>query len=269
MRLCGYEWTGERHIGRVLDDGSIMPVAPVNVFYADTAGFLAKAAVDSGERVSADATMRPAVPKSARVPCVGLNYKAHAAEGNLPIPDRPVIFGRFAASLAVDGDAIPRFDEQTDWEGELAVVVGRPLLRASPDEARGAILGYAVFNDVSARSFQFHSSQWSLGKNGDNSGIMGAIVTADETGDPADGWRLLTRVNGAVMQDTLTSDMIFPVPEILSYLSQAMTLNPGDIVPTGTPSGVGLARTSPQFLRAGDEVEVSIDALGTIRNRVN
>lgn len=268
MRLCGYEWEGERHIGRVLVDGSIMPVATVEDFYADTAAFLAKASVDSGDRAPVDAVLRPAVPQSARVPCVGLNYKAHAAEGNLPIPDRPVIFGRFAASLAVDGDPILRFDEQTDWEGELAVIVGRPLLRASVDEAREAILGYAVFNDVSARSFQFHSAQWSMGKNGDNSGIMSSIVTVDEAGDPADGWRLLTRVNGVVMQDTLTSDMIFPVPEILSYLSQAMTLNPGDIVPTGTPSGVGLARMPPQFLQAGDDVEVSIDALGTIKNRV-
>lgn len=268
MRLCGYQWDGARHVGRLLEDGAIMPVAPVERFYADTAAHLAAARLDEGKRVPASITFVPAVPTSARVPCVGLNYKAHAAEGNLPIPERPVIFGRFAASLAVDGDPIPRFDDQTDWEGELAVVVGKPLRRASVEEARNAILGYAVFNDVSARGFQFHSPQWSMGKNGDNSGIMGAIVTADEAGDPADGWRLVTLVNGTVMQDTLTSDMIFPVAEILAYLSQAMTLQPGDLVPTGTPSGVGLARNPPQFLQAGDEVEVAIEGLGLIRNRV-
>ncbi|MCP3731226.1 fumarylacetoacetate hydrolase family protein [Sphingomonas sp. MG17] len=210
----------------------------------------------------------PAIPLTARVPCIGLNYRAHAAEGNLPIPTQPVVFGRYAQSLAASGADVPAIDPQTDWEGELAIVIGSPIFRGDEDAARKAIFGFATFNDVSARTFQLETPQWTMGKNGEASGIVGEIVTRDEAGDPANGFELTTRVNGEVMQRTLTSDMIFTVERIVAHLSKAMRLNPGDIIPTGTPSGVGLARNPPIFLQPGDTVEVSIDRLGRVVNRI-
>jgi 2,4-didehydro-3-deoxy-L-rhamnonate hydrolase len=266
MRLCSYSENMTQLIAQRHNDGTVTPLAEISEFYHDPSRFIERPR-ESLPAVS-PVTFRPPVPPSARVPSIGLNYRAHAEEGGLPVPPVPVVFARYAASLAVDGDEIPILDPQTDWEGELAVVLGRPLFRASRQAAAEAILGYAVFNDVSARTFQFESGQYTMGKNGDRSGILGDIVTADEAGDPAAGWRLTTRVNEAVTQDADTSDMIFDVPSILVYLSKAMTLLPGDVIATGTPSGVGFACSPQRFLNVGDRVEVSISGLGTIRNRI-
>jgi 2-keto-4-pentenoate hydratase/2-oxohepta-3-ene-1,7-dioic acid hydratase in catechol pathway len=210
----------------------------------------------------------PAVPPSARVLCVGLNYRAHAAEGGFAVPDFPTIFGRWTASLVSGGVAVPAIDPKTDWEGELAVVVGRSMTAVPEARALDHVFGYACFNDISSRTYQRHTSQWTPGKNSDRSGPMGPIVTADETGDPARGWRLQTRVNGQVVQDAITSDMVFSVPRILSYLSEIMTLNPGDVIASGTPEGVGHARNPPWFMKDGDVVEVEIEHLGVLSNPI-
>lgn len=267
MRFVGFADKGVTMVGRLVGE-HVAPLGPVDSFYADLDHFLRLASGAEASLPLKDLSLRPAIPGSARVPCVGLNYRAHAIEGNLPIPERPVIFGRYAASLAANGADVPVIDPKTDWEAELAIVIGKPLFRADEAEAMDGILGYAAFNDISARTFQFESAQWTMGKNGEASGIVGEIVTRDEAGDPGNGFRLRAIVNGETMQDTLTSDMIFSVAGIVSYLSRAMRLNPGDIIPTGTPSGVGLARTPPIFLKAGDIVEVDIEGIGRIRNRM-
>jgi 2-keto-4-pentenoate hydratase/2-oxohepta-3-ene-1,7-dioic acid hydratase in catechol pathway len=201
---------------------------------------------------------------------VGLNYRAHAAEAGIDPPEYPAIFGRWTTSLTVSGTPVPvPVDEAgLDWEGELAVVIGAPLREAAEQEARRAILGYAVFNDLSARKAQGQSSQWTVGKNADRSGPLGPIVTADEVPGIDAGLRLVTRVNGEIMQDTSTADMIFSPAEVAAYLSRTFTLLPGDVIATGTPSGVGMARRPPRLLGPGDVASVEIDGLGSVTNPI-
>ena len=215
-------------------------------------------------------TQVPIVPASARVLCVGLNYRGHAAEGGFAVPDAPTIFGRWTASLSV-GDtavAVPANEDGLDWEGEVAAYLGAPLAQADPDSARRAVLGYSTFNDLTARRAQKLSTQWTLGKNVDRSGPLGPLVTADEVGDLRDGLRLRTRVNGIVVQEASTASMIFDVGQLLSLISQTMTLHAGDVIATGTPQGVGYVRQPPWLLHGGDIVEVEVDRLGTLRTPV-
>jgi 2,4-didehydro-3-deoxy-L-rhamnonate hydrolase len=202
--------------------------------------------------------------------CVGLNYRAHAAEGKFEVPEHPVIFGRWTASLTVSGTPAPvnANERGLDWEGEVAVIVGAPLTAVDAERARRAVMGYAVFNDLTSRRAQKLTHQWTLGKNGDRSGPMGPIVTADEVGDLSDGLRLQTRVNDVVVQDGNTRDMIFTVGDLFSRISQTLTLNPGDVLATGTPEGVGYVRTPPWYLQPGDIVEVEVERLGSIRTSV-
>ncbi|MGE4482705.1 fumarylacetoacetate hydrolase family protein [Acidocella sp.] len=267
MQLIAYRDEAGCQIGVAAGADGLRHLAGLEAFFADPPAALA-AGAHGPVLALAGLTRIPAVPASARILCIGLNYRRHAKETGQPIPDHPVVFGRWVASLAVDGDDVPAIEAAFDWEGELAVSLARPLFRADPTEARDAILGYAAFNDLSARSFQRLSAQWTLGKNSDRSGPLGAITTVDEAGDPALGWRLCTRVNGEIMQDSTTADMIFDVPNLLSRLSQVITLHPGDIVATGTPSGVGLGFSPPRFLKPGDEVDVQIGALAPVRNRI-
>ncbi|WP_044514934.1 fumarylacetoacetate hydrolase family protein [Mycolicibacterium septicum] len=212
----------------------------------------------------------PVVPMSARVLCVGLNYRAHASEGGFVVPQQPTLFGRFTASLSVAGVAapIPANEPGLDWEGEIAAYVGARLVDADAETARRAVLGYSTFLDLTARTAQKLSSQWTLGKNGDRSGPLGPLVTADEVGDLRDGLRLQTRVNGITVQDANTQDMIFEVGELLSLISRTLTLHPGDVIATGTPEGVGYVRNPPWFLVDGDVVEVEVDKLGVLRTPI-
>jgi 2-keto-4-pentenoate hydratase/2-oxohepta-3-ene-1,7-dioic acid hydratase in catechol pathway len=202
--------------------------------------------------------------------CVGLNYRLHAEEAGLPVPEHPAFFGRWTVSLVADGTPVPvpSSEPGLDWEVELAAVVGRPLAGVTPDQALAGVFGYAAFNDLSARRHQMHSPLWTLGKNADSSGPFSAVVTADEVGDPSSGLRLLTRVNGEIVQDASTADMIFPVGQLLAYLTEVMTLNPGDVIATGTPRGVGFKRTPPRYLRAGDTVGVEVERVGSVSNRI-
>jgi 2,4-diketo-3-deoxy-L-fuconate hydrolase len=202
--------------------------------------------------------------------CVGLNYRMHAEEAGLQIPQHPGFFGRWTACLVPGGTPVPLpFGEPgLDWEVELAAIVGKSLTRVDVETALAGVLGYAAFNDLSAREHQMHSRLWTVGKNADRSGPISRIATADEVGDPRSGLRLLTRVNGEIMQDSSTADIVFTVGEILAYLSEVMTLNPGDVIATGTPAGVGFKRQPPRYLRPGDIVEVEIERVGSVSSPI-
>ena len=185
-------------------------------------------------------------------------------------PEHPTVFGRWVASLTTEGTPapVPANEPGLDWEGEVAAIVGRRLTDVDERTALAGVLGYAAFNDLTARTAQKLTAQWTLGKNADRSGPIGPLVTADEAGDPAAGWRVRTRVNGETVQDGNTRDMIFGVGDLLSRISRTFTLQPGDVIATGTPEGVGYVRTPPWLLHPGDVVEVEIDHLGTIRTPV-
>lgn len=269
MKLIGYDTGDCVMVGAVDAAGTVMPLGAREAFWRDPHANFQKTA---GEKLKlADLKQAPAVPASARVICIGLNYRNHAMEGGRgeeAIPKIPVIFGRWTASLVCDGDECPVVEERYDWEGELGAVIGKSMFGVDAKAGLAGVFGYCAFNDLSARTFQRATPQWTFGKNGERSGPMSAIVTADEVGDPGAGLRLVTRVNGAVMQDDNTSDLIFPVGTLIAYLTQIMTLNPGDLIVTGTPAGVGAARQPPVFLKPGDRVEVEIEKVGNVANRM-
>jgi 2-keto-4-pentenoate hydratase/2-oxohepta-3-ene-1,7-dioic acid hydratase in catechol pathway len=204
---------------------------------------------------------------------VGLNYKAHAAEGSYKdqdLPPYPTLFGRWTASLSVGHVPVPvpAGEDGLDWEGEVAAYIGRRVESADEAEAADSVFGYSTFNDLTARRAQKLTTQWTLGKNGDFTGPLGPLVSQDEVGDLRDGLQVRTRVNGTEVQNGNTRDMIFSVPAIISLISQTLTLHPGDVIATGTPEGVGYARTPQWLLQPGDTVEVEIDKLGTLATPV-
>jgi 2-keto-4-pentenoate hydratase/2-oxohepta-3-ene-1,7-dioic acid hydratase in catechol pathway len=199
-----------------------------------------------------------------------VNYADHAAETGQAPPPYPTVFAKFANTLAASGDPIvlPSASTMPDYEGELAVVIGRAGRQITEQDALDYVAGYTAFNDVSARDFQGHTSQWTMGKSPDTFGPLGlALVTADEIPDPQK-LELRTTVNGEVLQQASTADMVFSVRQLIAYLSQTMTLLPGDVIATGTPSGIGAARTPPRFLRPGDTVVISIDGVTELTNPV-
>jgi 2-keto-4-pentenoate hydratase/2-oxohepta-3-ene-1,7-dioic acid hydratase in catechol pathway len=214
----------------------------------------------------------PPIPNPRKIVCIGLNYRDHAAEGGAPIPREPVLFSKYATALIGHGDQIvlPPNSSEVDYEAELVVVIGQGGRNIGADTARNHIAGYTIGQDVSARDWQLKKDgkQWMVGKTFDTFAPTGpTLVTADEVPDPhALGIRF--RLNGQVMQESNTRQMIFSVGDIVSYLSQVFTLEPGDIIFTGTPSGVGFARKPPVFLKNGDVTEVEIDGLGQLRNTV-
>ncbi len=266
MRIVGYiTASGERHLA-AREGEQLVPLGPVAAFWADPAAGAARAATEPARIPVASVALAHPVPDAARVLCLGLNYVAHAAEGQFDPPTQPVIFGRWTASLVPDGTPapVPVDEAGLDWEGEIAAIVGAPIARADADAARAAVFGYAAFNDLSARRAQKLTAQWTLGKNSDNSGPIGDLVTADEVGDLRDGLRVRTIVNGETMQDGTTSDMIFELGEVLALVSRTMTLNPGDVIVTGTPEGVGYVRTPPVLLGPGDTVTIEVERIGSV-----
>lgn len=204
--------------------------------------------------------------RPSKIICVGLNYAKHAAESGMDVPKEPVLF--FKSSSAIVGPfdpiVIPKGSEKTDWEVELAVIIGKKASYVSKENALSHVAGYVLHNDVSERAFQLErSGQWVKGKSCDSFAPLGPfIATADEINDP-NNLNLWLKVNNETMQNSNTSDFIFNVEEVISYISQFMTLLPGDIISTGTPSGVGLGLDPPTFLKAGDVVELGIEKLGT------
>ena len=234
------------------------------------AGELAGSSGADGVVSSEDAVLGPPVPDPEKIVCLGLNYREHAEESGMEEPPAPVLFAKFRNSLVGPGAPVvlPQASEKVDYEGELAVVIGRTCKEVSEDEALDYVAGYMPLNDVSARDLQLQTGQWLAGKAVDTFAPCGpALVLADEVGDPQD-LLLATRVNGETVQEASTSQMIFSVRQTISFVSRVMTLEPGDIVATGTPSGVGQSRTPPLFLKEGDIVEVEIEKLGILRNPV-
>ncbi len=230
-----------------------------------------RALAGGGEIDLAAVEVLPPLAAPEKIICVGLNYREHAAESNVAPPAFPTIFSRFASSLIGHGAPLvrPRRSTQFDFEGELVAVIGlggRHIPRAA---ALDHVAGYSVFNDGSVRDIQLRTSQWTMGKNFDGTGAFGpAFVTADALPAGARGLRLVTRLNGVVVQDASTDDLIFDIATLVAEISGAMTLSPGDVIVTGTPSGVGMARTPPLFMKDGDVCEVEIEGIGLLRNPV-
>ena len=219
---------------------------------------------------SPDAYWFAPVPRPGKIICIGLNYRDHAAESKMPIPEKPVIFSKFATAVIAPGEPVvlPSTSEQVDYEAELAVVIGRRAKHVSADRAYDYVLGYTAFNDVSARDFQFSDGQWQRGKSCDTFAPMGqTIVTTDTITDPHK-LSIKLVLNGETMQDSNTDQLIFGVPALIEFLSQSMTLEPGDVIATGTPPGVGFARNPPVFLKPGDRMEVLIEGMGGLGNPV-
>ena len=214
--------------------------------------------------------LAPVVPAGTKVICIGINYGKHSAETNIAAASTPIVFSKFSNALAAHGESIPlpKHSRQIDYEGELAVVIGKRASSVSRDEALHYVLGYCNSNDVSARDIQFRTSQWLLGKTYDKFAPVGPyLVTADEVGDP-NQLNIRTYVNGEIRQNSHTSDMIFDVRDLIHELSHNLTLEPGDVILTGTPEGVilGLPEDERVWLSAGDEVTVEIDKLGRLTN---
>jgi acylpyruvate hydrolase len=217
-----------------------------------------------------DVSIGPPIPRPGKIICVGLNYRDHAAESNMPVPSSPVTFSKYVTSVTGPGRPIllPPSSQQVDYEAEMAIVIGRRAKYVPIDRAFDYVLGYMNFNDVSARDFQFADGQWQRGKACDTFAPIGPfILTRDLAGDPH-ALRIRLRLNGQTMQDSSTAQLIFGVDHIVSFLSQTVTLEPGDVIATGTPPGVGFARKPPVFLKAGDVVEVEVEGLGVLSNTV-
>ncbi|UOY02336.1 fumarylacetoacetate hydrolase family protein [Blastococcus sp. PRF04-17] len=274
MRFVGIRRNGGPvEVASLSDDGTqVAVVAGLEEFWADAAGHLARAP-SGGVHPVGDVEFVPPVLPGARVICIGLNYLAHVAEGSYAtegVPPHPTLFARWTQSLTVHGAEVPvpSNEDGIDWEGEIVAYVGRPLVDATPDEALAAVVGYSCFNDLTARRAQKLTSQWILGKNGDNSGPLGPMVPASQVGDLREGLRVRTRVNGETVQDGRTDQMVYTVGDTLSLISHTFTLRPGDLLATGTPSGVGYGRTPPWLLQPGDVVEVEVERIGTLRNRI-
>lgn len=219
--------------------------------------------------VSETRTLVP-IPRPPKIICVARNYGEHAKEAGLPIPEIPILFPRFANTQLADGEAIliPAASDQVDWEGELAVVIGSGGRHIPEREALEHVGGYTIFNDVSVRDFQFRVTQYTAGKNFQASGPIGPTISLTDEGLDPHGLEITTSVNGVVKQRGNTNAMIFDIPTLIAHISEFIELEPGDIIPTGTPSGVGFKRTPAEFLRHGDRVEVAIAGLGVLSNPV-
>jgi len=287
MRLISYrqngrERLGARHNGAIVDLNAADAALP-----ADIVAFLAAGddALDAAREALASAAGRddvtvdesaiellPVVPRPPKIICVARNYAEHAAEANLQVLEVPNLFIRFPRSLVAHGAPVlvPTVSEQVDWEAELAVVIGKPGKHVAPEQAYDHVAGYTLFNDVSIRDWQIRKPpiQFGAGKNFDGSGPLGPeLVTRDEVPDPH-ALQIACKVNGEVVQSSSTASMIFDIPTLIEHISQFTTLEPGDVIATGTPSGVGHFREPPRYLRPGDRVSVEIEGLGVLENPV-
>ena len=274
MRIVGVRRPdGRVHVGALAEDGSTVTVlCGLEEFWSAPRAALAQAPTQAPVRVE-DVELVPPVLPGARVICIGLNYLEHVAEGSYAsegVPPYPTLFARWTTSLTTDGTPVPvpGNEDGLDWEGEVVAWVGSTLVDASPDDALAAVLGYSTFNDLTSRQAQKLTSQWILGKNGDHSGPLGPMVPAAEVGDLRDGLTVRTRVNGEVVQEGSTEEMVSTVGDTLSLISRTLTLHPGDLLATGTPAGVGFSRTPPWLLQPGDVVEVEVERLGVVTNPI-
>jgi 2-keto-4-pentenoate hydratase/2-oxohepta-3-ene-1,7-dioic acid hydratase in catechol pathway len=278
MKLISFSAKGRERVGVVVGDGIVdltsrLPSHPAGLRALLAAGEIKAAGSSSGAAPDyslADVKILPVVPNPDKVLCVGLNYKSHVAEVDRALPDYPMIFARFADSQVGPGQPMirPRVSQQFDYEGELAVIIGKAGRHIPREQAMTHVSGYSCFDDGSVRDFQNHTTQFTPGKNFAKSGAFGPwLVTPDEAGLPQQ-MTLETRLNGQVVQHASVSDLVFDVPRLIEYCSSWTELLPGDVIVTGTPSGVGAARKPPVWLNAGDVVEVEITRIGTLKNSI-
>ena len=214
--------------------------------------------------------MAAPIDRPSKIVCVGLNYRDHAEEQGAPLPDRPILFAKWPNTLIGPGEPIvvPEIARQIDYEAELGVVIGSRVRGVSRENALEAVRGYLCLNDVSARDLQFSDKQWTRGKSPDTFCPVGPVlVPAADVADPQ-ALSIRAVLNGQVMQDSNTSNMVFGVAELIAFIAQAITLEPGDLIATGTPAGVGAFRDPPVFMRAGDEITIEIEGLGALTNPV-
>jgi len=280
MKLFRFGEAGAEKPGLVLPDGAHLDASGFGQDYDERffgsdglARLAAWAAAHAAAapRIPAGARLGPAVARPSKIVCIGRNYREHARETGAEVPTEPVTFLKATSAWSgpFDDLALPVGGEKTDWEVELAVVIGAPARNVAPGAAMDHVAGFAVHNDYSERAFQMErGGQWSKGKSADGFAAFGPYVVARDAFPGHGGARLWLRVNGAVMQEGTTADMIFDVPSLVSYVSRFMTLLPGDVLSTGTPAGVGHGQKPPRYLRAGDLVEYGVDGLGEARQRV-
>jgi 2-keto-4-pentenoate hydratase/2-oxohepta-3-ene-1,7-dioic acid hydratase in catechol pathway len=283
MRLITFRKGKEARIG-VARDGEVVDLAiaapklpgdMVGLLGSGKAGLAAAAkAVKSAKAkavVKGKINYLPPIPNPPKIICVGLNYRDHAAEASMKPPEFPVLFLRVATTLVGHGQPLicPKASHHFDYEAELVAVIGRRGRNIPKEKALSYVAGYSVFNEGSIRDYQMRTSQWTMGKNFDGSGGFGpAIVTPDELPAGAKGLKIQCRLNGQVLQSASTSDMIFDVATLVSTSSEAMTLEPGDIIVTGTPSGVGFVRKPPIFMKPGDTCDIEVEKVGVLSNPI-
>ena len=280
MKLVTYGESGQERIGAVVGDEIVdlssaddaLPGTVLGVLEADALGAVSRAVESgTGARTPLDgARLASPIPRPPKIVCVGLNYLDHATEQNVPLPEHPLLFSKATSSVVgpCDDVVLPSESEQVDYEVELAVVIGKTATAVSEADAYDYIAGYTVANDVSARDIQFRQQQWHQGKSYDTFCPMGPwLVTKDEIPDPNSLAVKLT-LNGEVLQDSNTDNLIFNVPTLVSRISSAMTLLPGDVISTGTPAGVGVFRDPKILFKAGDYMETWVEGIGTLKNHV-
>jgi 2,4-diketo-3-deoxy-L-fuconate hydrolase len=281
MKLIRFGNVGEEKPGIVTEDGRQLDVSAFGIdwneeFLGDESGFqkLAEwleAHQQDCPEVPAGARLGSPIVRPSKIICVGLNYSLHAKESGMEVPAQPVLFMKATSSLSgpFDDIVIPKNSQATDWEVELAIIIGKKASYVSKEDAYDHIAGYAVHNDVSERDFQLrHGGQWVKGKSADTFAPLGPwLVTKEAVANP-NNLHLWLKLNGKIVQDSSTSDLVFDVPTLVSYISQYMTLLPGDVISTGTPSGVGMGFNPPVYLKEGDVVELGVEGLGTSKQHV-
>lgn len=279
MRLMTYEAGGKQSFGAVEGDGVVDLAAAMGGKYPDLLSLIEAGAYDEAASAAAgkspdhalsDITYLPVVPNPKKIVCVGLNYDDHRIETGHEPSGYPVLFPRYANCQVGHGQAMvkPKNSDMFDYEGELAVIIGKAGRHVSREDALAHVAGYSCYNDGSVRDWQSHTHQFMPGKNFTATGGFGPwMVTADEIPDPS-VLTLTTRLNGQVVQNAPTDHMIFNVPYVISYISSFMALQPGDVIASGTPGGVGMKRTPPLFMKDGDTCEVEISKVGTLVNPI-
>ncbi len=279
MKLVSYTANGKQAYGIARDDGIVDLTSRIGDSYPDIKSLIAgdglEAAAAAADGESPDQsldgiTYRPVIENPDKIICVGLNYKAHREETGRAPTDNPALFIRFADTQAGHNQPMikPRASDMFDYEGELAVIIGKGGRHVKAADYASVIAGYSIYNDGSVRDFQSHTIQWTAGKNFPKTGGFGPwMVTADELGDPAQ-LELTTRLNGEVLQNTTTDLMIFDIPTLIEYITSFTELRAGDVISTGTPGGVGQRRDPQVFMKGGDTVEVEISKIGTLVNPI-
>ena len=272
MRYVSFEKDGKTLLG-VRESGAIRTLGEytLEALLAQGVDLSTWAVEQEGGQIEAEEGLMflPPLQRPPKILCVGLNFKDHSKESNFEQPDYPTMFLRLHTSLVAHNDPItrPRISDSLDYEGEIAVVLGKGGRHIRREDALSHVAGYALFNDASVREYQFKTPQWTMGKNFDGTGAFGPdLITADELPAGVKGLRLETRLNGEIVQSASTDDMVFDVETLIVLLSQAITLEAGDVIVSGTPSGVGWARNPKLLMRQGDVCEVSVAGMGTLRN---